>query len=190
VPSQNRTKLQPKSTPGIFIGYSTGSNGYRFYDPDNRKLLENRDAIFLDQDTPRRAKRPRVLLVDNSGHSGNISNTEEPSPTVQDELSTSIPRRSGRDTQTPSYLDDYFTFLGEVHSKASLEEEPKSFKQVMGSPESSLWMEAMQEEQNSVKKNNVWELVDLPNNRKAIGSKWIFKRKRNASGWWKNTKPD
>jgi transposase InsO family protein len=183
VPSQNRTKLQPKSTPGIFIGYCSGSNGYRFYDPENRKVLESRDAIFLDQDTPRRAKRPRVeLLVDNSGHSENISNTEEPNPIEQDEPSTSMPRRSGRNAQTPSYLDDYFTFLGEVHSKASLEEEPKSFKQAMGSPESSLWMEAMQEELNSMKKNNVWELVNLPNNRKTIGSKWIFKRKRNASG--------
>jgi hypothetical protein len=29
---------------------------------------------------------------------------------------------------------------------------------------------------------SVWELVDLPNNRKPIGSKWIFKRKLNASG--------
>ena len=32
-----------------------------------------------------------------------------------------------------------------------------------------------------MKRNNVWELVDLPNNRKTIGPKWIFKRKRNAS---------
>jgi hypothetical protein len=56
------------------------------------------------------------LLVDNSGHSENISNTEEPNPIEQDEPSTSMPRRSGRNAQTPSYLDDYFTFLGEVHS--------------------------------------------------------------------------
>jgi hypothetical protein len=43
-------------------------------------------------------------------------------------------------------------------------------------------VEAMREELNSMKKNNVWELVSLPNNRKPIGCKWIFKRKLNAMG--------
>jgi hypothetical protein len=56
VPNQYRTKLQPKSTLGIFIGYSSQSKGYRFYDSENDKLVESRDAIFLDQHTPRRAK--------------------------------------------------------------------------------------------------------------------------------------
>jgi hypothetical protein len=46
VPNQCRTKLQPKSTPGIFIGYSTESKGYHFYDTENDKLVESRDAIF------------------------------------------------------------------------------------------------------------------------------------------------
>ena len=33
-----------------------------------------------------------------------------------------------------------------------------------------------------MRKNNVWKLVYLPNNRKPIGCKWIFKRKLNAAG--------
>lgn len=40
----------------------------------------------------------------------------------------------------------------------------------------------MQEELKSMEHNNVWELVDLPNERKPIGSKWIFKRKLNVYG--------
>jgi hypothetical protein len=43
-------------------------------------------------------------------------------------------------------------------------------------------VEAMLEELNSMRKNKVWELVSLPNNRKPIGCKWIFKRKLNAVG--------
>ena len=102
---------------------------------------------------------------------------------------TSLPRRSGRNTAAPSYLDDYYVFMGEVHSKtSSLEEEPKSFKHAMSCSESKSWMESMHEELNSMEKNKVWELVDLPSGRKAIGSKWIFKRKLNASGNIKNTK--
>jgi hypothetical protein len=46
-----------------YIGYSTESKGYRFYDPENNKLVESRDAIFLDHQTPRRTKRARVELL-------------------------------------------------------------------------------------------------------------------------------
>uniref|UniRef100_A0ACD5Z493 Uncharacterized protein n=1 Tax=Avena sativa TaxID=4498 RepID=A0ACD5Z493_AVESA len=186
-PSQLRTKLQPKSTPGIFIGYSQGSNGYRFYDPEKKKLVESRDAVFLDQDTPRRAKRARVELLAAPTESNVQMNNNNPSDQensnnndINDTPSASMPRRSGRNSHTP-YLDDYFVFLGEVHSK-TLEEEPKSYKEAMASPESNLWMDAMYEELNSMNKNKVWELVTLPKDRKPIGSKWIFKRKLNASG--------
>ena len=31
-------------------------------------------------------------------------------------------------------------------------------------------------------KNEAWDLVELPNGRKPIGSKWVFKKKLNAAG--------
>jgi hypothetical protein len=31
-----RTKVEPKTFPGIFIGYASGSKGYRFYDPEKK----------------------------------------------------------------------------------------------------------------------------------------------------------
>lgn len=33
-----------------------------------------------------------------------------------------------------------------------------------------------------MKTNKVWDLVDLPKERKAIGNKWIFKVKRKSNG--------
>jgi len=41
-------------------------------------------------------------------------------------------------------------------------------------------MDAMRDELDSMVKNDVWELNDLPPGRKAIGKKWIFKVKRQA----------
>ena len=41
---------------------------------------------------------------------------------------------------------------------------------------------AIQKEFDSLIKNDVWDIVDLPEGRKAIGSKWVFKRKRDADG--------
>lgn len=43
-------------------------------------------------------------------------------------------------------------------------------------------MKAMQEEIMALDKNNIWDLVDLPDNRKPIDNKWIFKKKFQADG--------
>ena len=40
----------------------------------------------------------------------------------------------------------------------------------------------MDEEIESMKKNHVWDLVDLPPGRKTIGNKWVLKIKRKADG--------
>ena len=40
----------------------------------------------------------------------------------------------------------------------------------------------MNEELNSIEKNNTWELVELPKNKKAIGVKWVYKVKVNPKG--------
>jgi hypothetical protein len=39
------------------------------------------------------------------------------------------------------------------------------------------WQEACQYEMEALAKNDTWELVDLPPGRKAVKSKWVFKRK-------------
>ncbi|GJV87112.1 putative ribonuclease H-like domain-containing protein [Tanacetum coccineum] len=44
--------------------------------------------------------------------------------------------------------------------------------------EDESWVEAMQEELLQFKLQKVWILVDLPSGKKAIGTKWVFKNKR------------
>nr|GEW34396.1 retrovirus-related Pol polyprotein from transposon TNT 1-94 [Tanacetum cinerariifolium] len=44
------------------------------------------------------------------------------------------------------------------------------------------WVDAMQEEMQQFKFQNVWVLVDLPEGKYAIGTKWILKNKRDARG--------
>ena len=47
---------------------------------------------------------------------------------------------------------------------------------------------AMEMEMNSIYSNDVWDLVELPADRKAIGSKWVFKKKAQEDGtieWYK-----
>ena len=50
----------------------------------------------------------------------------------------------------------------------------------MVSPDSAKWLEAMKSEMGSMYENKVWTLIDLPDDRRAIENKWIFKRKTYA----------
>ena len=47
----------------------------------------------------------------------------------------------------------------------------------MNNSEKAHWLNAMEKEMKSLQENNVWELVELPNGWKPVGSKWVFKAK-------------
>ena len=59
-------------------------------------------------------------------------------------------------------------------------DEPTNYEEAMMSPDSAKWLEAMKSEMRSMYENKVWSLIDLPNDRRAIEIKWIFKRKTDA----------
>ena len=52
----------------------------------------------------------------------------------------------------------------------------------MNRPDKELWMEAIQCELDALSKMRTWEITDLPENKKAIGTKWIFRVKRDEHG--------
>lgn len=55
--------------------------------------------------------------------------------------------------------------------------EPQNYQEAISSPQASEWIAAMQDEFNSLLKNKTWELCDLPPDRKAITSRWVYKIK-------------
>ena len=61
-------------------------------------------------------------------------------------------------------------------------DEPATYKAAMEGPESEKWLGAMKSEIQSMYDNKVWTLVDLPEDRKAVENKWIFKKKTDADG--------
>ena len=62
------------------------------------------------------------------------------------------------------------------------EDEPRNVTEALSGPNKENWTKAMEEEMESMRSNQVWELVDLPKERKAIGNKWVLKIKRKANG--------
>nr|GEZ57985.1 hypothetical protein [Tanacetum cinerariifolium] len=58
-------------------------------------------------------------------------------------------------------------------------EEPKKVINALKDPS---WIEAIQEELLQFKLQEVWTLVDLPNGKMAIGTKWVFRNKNDKRG--------
>ena len=52
--------------------------------------------------------------------------------------------------------------------------------EALSSPEKEKWIGAMAKEMHSIKPNEVWELVKLPEGKKMVGYKWVFKHKLDA----------
>ena len=67
-------------------------------------------------------------------------------------------------------------------------DDPLTVKEALSSPEKREWMKAMESEINSLNTNKVWDLAELPCGQKAIGSKWVFKRKYDCGGNMKQHK--
>ncbi|WOH14828.1 hypothetical protein DCAR_0934351 [Daucus carota subsp. sativus] len=62
------------------------------------------------------------------------------------------------------------------------EGDPKTYKEAVTSPDGPMWKEAIKSEIDSILQNHTWELVDLPPGCKALGSKWVFKKKLKPDG--------
>jgi transposase InsO family protein len=100
--------------------------------------------------------------------------------TSQEDGGTTL-RRSTRPKRS-TIPDDYVVYLQESDYNIGAENDPESFSQAMSCKESELWYDAMKEEMNSIKSNEVWDLVELPNGAKSIGCKWVFKTKKDSLG--------
>ncbi|CAI7798436.1 unnamed protein product [Closterium sp. NIES-54] len=60
--------------------------------------------------------------------------------------------------------------------------EPATLREALKSSDAEEWKKAMESELKSIEENGTWELVELPEGRKAITSKWLFKIKPDADG--------
>ena len=180
VPDALRRKLDDKSTPQVLIGYHE-TGGYKLYDPNTEHVSTSRD-VYVDESS---SWDWTMASIEATTYAPKIALGEEESA---DKAITELAvRKSGRRSQLPSYLQDYdithdaiVTSDGNlVHSALIAESEPITFEEAA---RDGHWWQAMDEEIDSIKRNNTWELVELPLNKKPIALKWIYKVKVNANG--------
>ncbi|GJV78681.1 retrotransposon protein, putative, ty1-copia subclass [Tanacetum coccineum] len=179
-------KLEPKSVKCIFIGYPKETMGYYFYYPPENKVLVAQNAKFLEnslitQEASGSLEDLEIIQEKDTHPSIETSlSHEEGDLEIDEPQSDIIPiRRSTRTRHAPDrmclYIDAKEHELGDLG-------EPANYKSTLLDPESNKWLNAMNVEIQSMKDNEVWDLVDLPPNGKTLGSKWLFKKKTNMDG--------
>ena len=94
--------------------------------------------------------------------------------------------RPVRERRRPEWLQDYeenYDSENEVHRAfKAVVNEPVTMQDAIDSSFSNEWLQAAREEYDSLLKNETWDLVDLPEGEKTVGTKWVFKTKLDASG--------
>ncbi|GKA51032.1 retrotransposon protein, putative, ty1-copia subclass [Tanacetum coccineum] len=179
-------KLEPRYIKCIFIGYPKETMGYSFYNPPKNKVLVARNAEFLEnslinQEASRSLKDLKIIQEEDIHPSIDTSlNLEEDDLEIDEPQSDIIPIR--RSTRTRRPIDRMCLYIdAEEHELGDLGE-PANYKAALLDPESDKWLNAMNVEMQSMKDNEVWDLVELPFNGKIVGSKWVFKKKTDMDG--------
>ncbi|KAE8691239.1 hypothetical protein F3Y22_tig00110890pilonHSYRG00161 [Hibiscus syriacus] len=177
VPADERSKLDAKSKECIFLGYKKGVKGFKFWDPVAKKVVISRDVIFDEQSMLQ--QKQDTTVVDFEQFPVEKPETSQPTSggsTTDDLQDYSLARDRVRQTniKPPNRLgfEDLVSFALIVSS-----DDPVTFHDAVTSQENDKWMAAMVEEMESLNHNRTWELVPLPEGKKPIGCKWVYKKK-------------
>ena len=194
---QERSKLDPKSKSCLFMGFK-GVKGYKLWDLVQKKMFVSRDVIFdkkplLDKKLEEKKSEGTVPCQKDTVEAvGELQECrpreEEPHEQVaedaddtvveqQEEYSIARGRESRNHRPPVRYgFEDMLSF-----SLISSDGFPLSYEEAVRSSEKERWMEAMVEELESLKKNNTWELVQLPKDKMVVGCKWVYGKKEVVS---------
>jgi len=184
-------KLESRSERCRFVGYPQDSFGYLFYRPTENVVFVARKGVFLERE---------MMSQGVSGSPIDLEEIQEPTnneplvdtstqPEVEqpvEPVDVSLPlRRTSRVSQPPQFYGFHITAGGDtlIGDKTLVNlDEPASYKEAMTGPEAAQWKEAMDSEIQSMKDNQVWNLVTPTPGHKTVGCKWIFKKKTDMDG--------
>ncbi|KAM2808794.1 hypothetical protein PS2_043635 [Malus domestica] len=188
-----RSLISRSKLPGFLWGEALKTANYILNRVDSSfsmdynyvSVLPRPSASITDLDTEMHGTETAEVaaqdqLLDPSIH---ISPTLVDSSIVQstDQLAGQQPLRKSTRILKPAISAD-FVYLQDSEFDIGDIDDPVTYQQAVQSSQVTLWQKAMEEELESMAKNNVWTLVNPSSNIKPIGCKWVYKTKRDAAG--------
>ncbi|GJX46908.1 retrovirus-related pol polyprotein from transposon TNT 1-94 [Tanacetum coccineum] len=165
------TKFDPKSTEGVFLGYSPNSKAYVILNKETMRVEESLNVKFDESPPPKSSplvdddilendiienQDKDLEIKENEPLNKKITNIkhskDHPLETVIGSINERILRPQDQNQS------NFFCFVSTV--------EPKNIKEAI---QDESWTMAMQEELNQFKSNDIWSLVPPPRNQTSIG---------------------
>jgi len=162
-----RPKLEARAVKGMMLGYDRDYS-YKVFILEEKKIIFSRDIAF--DETKSAFDKPEDvsnLFFDEAFDSDDSEDTGE-----DDETREPIQEEPDDETEPRYNLRNR-----RVEESHLILNEPSSLKGAMQSPDSKNRIKAAEDEFNSLIKNDTWELVQLPEGKRAITSKWVFQIK-------------
>jgi hypothetical protein len=196
IPNVKRQKLDSKARELMLVGYEEGTKGYRLLDVKTDKICVSRDVKFIENDphvtgngqlssTETVTNTERAIDIDEG--SNEVASLHDQNDTVempvQEERNETAnqgqllkrPERANRG-KAPERLIEIINKVTTEHN------DPRSYKEAVNSQDAQHWINAMNEEIESFKANETWSLTELPKEKTAVGSKWVYKTKTDENG--------
>lgn len=203
VPKEKRRKLDNTAESMIFMGYDENSKANRCYDSIAKKLVISRNVRFVSSELHgstfvKKIRQPVEIMDDDNNwndglkvrqilmvrlhqiwnHRGGIQlfNMIQMTIKVNFHLVMNISRM-----QIHHSVRSRLQIRNQTNMICSIVE-PKTLSEALVSPDKDKWLQAINDEIHSLKKNQTWFLCELLADRKAIGYKWVFKIKTDERG--------
>nr|GEZ02490.1 hypothetical protein [Tanacetum cinerariifolium] len=169
-------KFDGKSDEGIFVSYSTNSKAFRAYNIRTRK----EQTLMILQ------VKEQVLMQDKHGPSPTSESDNQERPDAESSAKT-VNTAGPVNTATPTYAnypnDSLMPDLEDARIfDDAYDDRDEGAEADYNNLEIEISVEAMQEELFQFKLLNVWTLVDLSSGKRAIGTKWVYRNKRDQRG--------
>lgn len=94
-------------------------------------------------------------------------------------LAPGIQKPSEDWTAVAEAYEDEYAFAVEIVAAEALE--PQNLAEAKGSPDWLLWEKGIEEELKLLHNAGTWELVQIPKDTNIVGSKWVFKAKKDVA---------
>lgn len=155
--------------------------------------IEPVTSISLDPLTLSDVEEKVISDVDDTRSETSVIDATSPQVTSEITVTPIVKRKPGRprktDTPVPQKPRTPSQHCYPTRSKnaslAAIKDEimiPRDIKEALSSPYSKEWLKAMKSELKSIHKNKTWDLVELPEKRRTIGSRWVFAIKFHNDG--------
>lgn len=145
------------------------------------KHLDEEENVILDNDVAARDAQ----VDDNVDYAPDIEVHDDDvvqhsPPVLQRQIQSHVDGRRKRFINKPKRLIEECDIVHYAFNCAEQVEnihEPSTYTEVVVSGDRGKWIDAMQEEMQSLEKNGTWDVVRLAKQKKTICCKWTFKRK-------------